>query len=79
VQHQAALLIGEVPFLERARSSEPRGDEKFYFTPGDLGFPTFDTPCARRSCPEACGKSERVFRSRRSHFCVPRMVSGRLL
>jgi len=23
-----------------------------------------------RSCPEACGKSERVFRSRRSHFCV---------
>jgi hypothetical protein len=31
------------------------------------------------SCPEACGKSERVFRSRRSHFCVTRMVSGRLL
>jgi hypothetical protein len=25
-----------------------------------------------RSCPEACGKSERVFRSRRSHFCVTR-------
>ena len=33
----------------------------------------------RWSCPEACGKSERVFRSRRSHFCVTRMVSGRLL
>src|ERR671936_2522890 len=31
------------------------------------------------SCPEACGKSERVFRSRRSHFCVTRMASGRLL
>jgi len=31
------------------------------------------------SCPEACGKSERVFRSRRSHFCVTRMVSGQLL
>ncbi len=36
-----------IPFMDRARSSEPRGDEKFYFTPGDLGFPTFDTPFAR--------------------------------
>jgi N-carbamoylputrescine amidase len=36
-----------IPFMDRGRSSEPRGDEKFYFTPGDLGFPTFDTPFAR--------------------------------
>jgi N-carbamoylputrescine amidase len=36
-----------IPFMDRARSSEPRGDEKFFFTPGDLGFPTFDTPFAR--------------------------------
>ncbi|MBI2203147.1 MAG: acyltransferase [Candidatus Rokubacteria bacterium] len=36
-----------IPFMDRARSREPRGDEKFYFTPGDLGFPTFDTPFAR--------------------------------
>jgi beta-ureidopropionase len=33
--------------MDRARSSEPRGDEKFFFAPGDLGFPTFDTPFAR--------------------------------
>src|SRR5262245_40003362 len=36
-----------IPFMDRARSSEPRGDEKFYFTPGDLGFPTLATPVAR--------------------------------
>jgi N-carbamoylputrescine amidase len=36
-----------IPFMDRARSSEPRGDEKYYFTPGDLGFPTFETPFAR--------------------------------
>jgi N-carbamoylputrescine amidase len=36
-----------IPFMDRARSREPRGDEKFYFTPGDLGFPVFDTPFAR--------------------------------
>jgi beta-ureidopropionase len=33
--------------MDRARSSEPRGDEKFFFAPGDLGFPTFETPFAR--------------------------------
>ena len=36
-----------IPFMDRARSPEPRGDEKFYFTPGDLGFPTFPTPFGR--------------------------------
>ena len=36
-----------IPFMDAAQSSEPRGNEKFYFTPGDLGFPTFDTPFAR--------------------------------
>ena len=36
-----------IPSMDRARSSEPRGDEKFYFTPGDLGFPTFATPFGR--------------------------------
>ena len=36
-----------IPFMDQARSSEPRGDEKFYFAPGDLGFPTFETPFAR--------------------------------
>jgi beta-ureidopropionase len=50
-----------IPFMDRARSSEPRGNEKFYFEPGDLGFPTFETPfgrigiliCYDRHFPEA--------------------------
>ena len=59
-------LIGKyrkasIPFMDRARSSEPRGNEKFYFEPGDLGFPTFETPfcrigiliCYDRHFPEA--------------------------
>ena len=33
-----------IPFMDVARSTEPRGNEKFYFEPGDLGFPTFPTP-----------------------------------
>ncbi len=36
-----------IPALNAAQSPEPRGNEKFFFTPGDLGFPTFDTPFAR--------------------------------
>ena len=63
-----------IPFMDRARSREPRGDEKFYFTPGNLGFPTFDTPfgrvgiliCYDRHFPEAArvlglGGAEIVF------------------
>ena len=63
-----------IPFMDRARSAEPRGDEKFFFTPGDLGFPTFDTPfgrigiliCYDRHFPEAArvlglGGAEIVF------------------
>ena len=33
--------------MDATQSPEPRGNEKFYFSPGDLGFPTFDTPFAR--------------------------------
>jgi len=36
-----------IPFMDATQSPEPRGNEKYYFTPGDLGFPTFDTPFAR--------------------------------
>ena len=63
-----------IPFMDRARSHEPRGDEKFYFAPGDLGFPTFETPfgrigiliCYDRHFPEAArvlglGGAEIVF------------------
>jgi beta-ureidopropionase len=50
-----------IPLMDVARSSEPRGNEKFYFEPGDLGFPTFLTPfgrigiliCYDRHFPEA--------------------------
>jgi N-carbamoylputrescine amidase len=50
-----------IPFMDVARSTEPRGNEKYYFEPGDLGFPTFATPfgrigiliCYDRHFPEA--------------------------
>ena len=50
-----------IPFMDASRSPEPRGNEKFFFSPGDLGFPTFDTPfgrigiliCYDRHFPEA--------------------------
>jgi N-carbamoylputrescine amidase len=80
-------LIGKyrkssIPFMDRARSAEPRGNEKFYFRPGDLGFPTFETPfgarigiliCYDRHFPEAArilglGGAEIVF--------VPTVTSG---
>lgn len=72
-------LIGKyrkssIPFLDIGLSSEPRGNEKFYFVPGDLGFPTFATPfgrigiliCYDRHFPEAArvlglGGAEIVF------------------
>ena len=80
-------LIGKyrkssIPFMDRGRSAEPRGNEKFYFRPGDLGFPTFPTPfgvrigiliCYDRHFPEAArmlglGGAEIVF--------VPTVTSG---
>lgn len=51
-----------IPSMDRRLSPEPRGDEKFYFKPGDLGFPVFKTPlgvnigiliCYDRHFPEA--------------------------
>ena len=72
-------LIGKyrkssIPFLDVRLSSEPRGNEKFYFEPGNLGFPTFATPfgrigiliCYDRHFPEAArvlglGGAEIVF------------------
>jgi N-carbamoylputrescine amidase len=63
-----------IPLMDTAQSAEPRGNEKFYFTPGDLGFPTFATPfgrlglliCYDRHFPEAArvlglGGAEIVF------------------
>jgi N-carbamoylputrescine amidase len=68
--------------MDRGRSAEPRGNEKFYFRPGDLGFPTFPTPfgarigiliCYDRHFPEAArilglGGADIVF--------VPTVTSG---
>jgi beta-ureidopropionase len=50
-----------IPLMDVGRSAEPRGNEKYYFEPGDLGFPTFATPfgrigiliCYDRHFPEA--------------------------
>lgn len=63
-----------IPYMDTSRSADPRGNEKFYFSPGDLGFPTFDTPfgrigiliCYDRHFPEAArvlglGGAEIVF------------------
>jgi len=63
-----------IPFMDTSRSADPRGNEKYYFSPGDLGFPTFDTPfgrigiliCYDRHFPEAArvlglGGAEIVF------------------
>jgi len=36
-----------IPFMDASQSVEPRGNEKYYFTPGDLGFRCFDTRYAR--------------------------------
>jgi N-carbamoylputrescine amidase len=50
-----------IPLMDTAQSPEPRGNEKYYFSPGDLGYPTFPTPfgrigiliCYDRHFPEA--------------------------
>src|SRR2546425_1962716 len=36
-----------IPLMDSAQSPEPRGNEKYYFSPGDLGYPTFPTPFGR--------------------------------
>lgn len=74
--YNTAVLIGpdgeiigkyrksSIPQFRRTMSptDPPPGDERFYFTPGDLGFPVFDTPfglkvgiliCYDRHFPEA--------------------------
>src|ERR1700691_4021391 len=46
-----AVIDADGSFLGRYRKmhipDDPLYYEKFYFTPGDLGFPTFDTHCGR--------------------------------
>jgi predicted amidohydrolase len=63
-----------IPFMDASRSSEPRGNEKYYFTPGDLGFPTFDTPFARIGiliCYDRHFRGRRVLGLGRAEIIVP--------
>ena len=45
-----AVLIGPNGLIGRYRKTHLWGDEALYFTPGDLGFPVFDTPLGRIGC-----------------------------
>jgi predicted amidohydrolase len=46
----AAAIIGPDGLIGRYRKVHLWGDEALYFTPGDLGFPVFDTPFGRIGC-----------------------------
>jgi len=46
----AAVVIGPNGFIGRYRKVHLWADEALYFTPGDLGFPVFDTPLGRIGC-----------------------------
>ncbi len=52
VYHNTAVVIGSDGSLvgmyrKMHIPDDPLYYEKFYFTPGDLGYPAFDTPCGR--------------------------------
>lgn len=46
----SAVIIGPGGLIGRYRKVHLWGDEALYFTPGDLGFPVFDTPFGRIGC-----------------------------
>jgi predicted amidohydrolase len=46
----AAVIIGPDGLIGRYRKVHLWADEALYFTPGDLGFPVFDTPLGRIGC-----------------------------
>jgi predicted amidohydrolase len=46
----SAVIIGPNGLIGRYRKMHLWGDEALYFTPGDLGFPVFDTPLGRIGC-----------------------------
>jgi predicted amidohydrolase len=48
--YNAAVVIGPDGFIGRYRKVHLWADEALYFTPGDLGFPVFDTPLGRIGC-----------------------------
>ncbi|GLS20193.1 hydratase [Labrys miyagiensis] len=46
----SAVIIGPEGLIGRYRKVHLWADEALYFTPGDLGFPVFDTPLGRIGC-----------------------------
>jgi N-carbamoylputrescine amidase len=46
----SAVIVGPNGLIGRYRKMHLWGDEALYFTPGDLGFPVFDTPLGRIGC-----------------------------
>ncbi len=48
--YNSAVIIGPGGLIGRYRKVHLWGDEALFFTPGDLGFPVFDTPLGRLGC-----------------------------
>lgn len=48
--YNSAVIVGPSGYVGRYRKVHLWGDEALYFTPGDLGFPVFDTPFGRIGC-----------------------------
>jgi predicted amidohydrolase len=48
--YNSAVIVGPEGYIGRYRKVHLWGDEALYFTPGDLGFPVFDTPFGRIGC-----------------------------
>ncbi|ODN71819.1 nitrilase family protein [Methylobrevis pamukkalensis] len=46
----SAVIVGPGGLIGRYRKVHLWGDEALYFTPGDLGFPVFETPLGRLGC-----------------------------
>lgn len=50
VFYNSAVIVGPSGYVGRYRKAHLWGEEALYFTPGDLGFPVFDTPLGRIGC-----------------------------
>ncbi|SMH26761.1 nitrilase family protein [Mesorhizobium australicum] len=48
--YNSAVILGPDGVIGRYRKMHLWGDEVLYFSPGNLGFPVFDTPLGRISC-----------------------------
>jgi len=48
--YNSAVIVGPSGYVGRYRKVHLWGEEALYFTPGDLGFPVFDTPFGRIGC-----------------------------